>query len=297
MHAPPWSLVQYSRAGEAGVSVGALVDDKIVRTPPALGAGDLMSLLRRWADVEPLLRAWTPDADDVIPDAVLVAPLTYPSKILCAGANYYDHLAEMGITAPATPPEPFFFFKPPTTTVIGPGDAIPLPAGDTRIDWEAELTVVIADRCRDLSPGDVAAHIAGYLPANDISARSRLSRPDAVSEPFGFDWVGSKAQDGFCPTGPGLVPAWLVGDTTDLAVRLFVNGVLKQDSSTADMISPVADLVAAVSRMVTLEPGDLILTGTPAGVGLPRNEFLADGDEVVVEIDRVGRLVNPVVAS
>ncbi|QJY47735.1 fumarylacetoacetate hydrolase family protein [Pseudonocardia broussonetiae] len=297
MHAPPWSLVQYTRAGHTGVSVGALVDDKIVRTPPGLGDGDLMAVLRRWAEVAPLLRTWTPDSDDVVPDAVLAAPLTYPAKILCAGANYYAHLAEMGIAAPATPPEPFFFFKPPTTTVIGPGAAIPLPVGDTRIDWEAELGVVIADRCRDLSPEDVAGHIAGYLPANDISARSRLTRSDAVAAPFGFDWVGSKAQDGFCPLGPGLVPAWLVGDTADLAVRLLVNGVVKQDSSTADMISPVADLVAAVSRMVTLEPGDLVLTGTPAGVGLPREEFLAPGDEVVVEIDRVGRLVNPVVAS
>lgn len=297
MQAPQWSLVQYTHAGGAGISVGVLVDDKIVRTPPWLGDGDLMSVLRRWAEVAPLLRAWTPDADAVIPDDVLVAPLTYPSKILCAGANYYAHLAEMGIAAPATPPEPFFFFKPPTTTVVGPGAAIRLPAGDTRIDWEAELAVVIADRCRDVAPADVEAHVAGYLPANDISARARLSRPDAVAPPFGFDWVGSKAQDGFCPIGPGLVPAWLVGDTTDLAVRLSVNGVVKQDSSTADMISPVDDLISAVSRMVTLEPGDVILTGTPAGVGLPREEFLADGDEVVVEIDRVGRLVNPVVGS
>lgn len=297
MHAPPWSLVQYTRAGEAVVSVGALVDDKIVRAPSGLGDGDLMSVLRRWAEVEPLLRAWTPNADDVVPDALLVAPLTHPAKILCAGANYYGHLAEMGIAAPETPPEPFFFFKPPTTTVIGPGAAIPLPVGDTRVDWEAELGVVIADRCRDLGPGDVAAHVAGYLLANDISARSRLNRPDAVAPPFGFDWVGSKAQDGFCPIGPGLVPAWLVGDTTDLAVRLLVNGVVKQDSSTADMISPVVDLIAAVSRMVTLEPGDIVLTGTPAGVGLPRGEFLAHGDEVVVEIDRVGRLVNSVVSS
>lgn len=297
MQAPPWSLVQYRRASGADVSVGVLVDDKIVRAPAAIGGGDLMSVLRRWSKVEPLLRTWTPDADDVIPDAVLAAPLTYPAKVLCAGANYYGHLAEMGIEAPATPPEPFFFFKPPTTTVIGHGAAIPLPAGDTRVDWEAEVAVVIADRCSDLAPGDVADHVAGYLPANDISARARLDRTDAVAPPFGFDWVGSKAQDGFCPLGPGLVPAWLVGDTTDLGIRLLVNGVVKQDSSTSDMISPVAELVSAVSRFVTLEPGDVILTGTPAGVGVARHEFLAGGDEVVVEIDRVGRLVNTVVAS
>lgn len=297
MEAPPWSLVQYSRGDGDDVSVGALVGDKIVRMPAELGDGDLMSLLARWADVAPLLRAWSPDADAVVPDATLRAPLTYPAKVLCAGANYYGHLTEMGIAAPATPPEPFFFLKPPTTTVIGPGDAIRLPAGDTRIDWEAELAVVIGDRCRGLEPAEVRDHIAGYLPANDISARARLSRSDAVAEPFGFDWVGSKGQDGFCPIGPGLTPEWQVGDPQDLSIRLQVNGVVKQDSTTADMVSPVVDLVAAISAMVTLEPGDVVLTGTPAGVGLPRGEFLAAGDEVVVEIDRVGRLVNPVVGS
>lgn len=297
MEAPQWSLVQYGRGGDGAVSVGALIDDKIVRTPDGTGEGDLMALLRRWSDVAPLLRSWSPDADAVIPDATLRAPLTFPAKVLCAGANYYGHLAEMGISAPATPPEPFFFFKPPTTTVIGPGDAIPLPVGDTRIDWEAELAVVIADRCRDLTPAQVPDHVAGYLPANDISARARLSRADAVAEPFGFDWVGSKGQDGFCPIGPGLTPAWQVGDPQDLGIRLSVNGVVKQDSTTADMVSPLVDLVAAISAMVTLEPGDVVLTGTPAGVGLPRGEFLAAGDEVVVEIERVGRLVNRVVGS
>lgn len=297
MEAPQWSLVQYRRGDSDAVSVGALIGDKIVRPPEELGGGDLMSYLHRWTGVAAVLRAWTPDPDAVVPDATLLAPLTYPAKVLCAGANYYAHLAEMGISAPAAPPEPFFFVKPPTTTVIGPGVAIPLPAGDTRIDWEAELAVVIADRCRDLSPSEVMDHVAGYLPANDISARSRLHRADAVAEPFGFDWVGSKAQDGFCPLGPGLTPVWQVGDPQDLGIRLLVNGVVKQDSTTADMISPVVDLIAAVSAMVTLEPGDVVLTGTPAGVGLPRQEFLADGDEVVVEIDRVGRLANPVVGS
>lgn len=297
MEAPKWSLVQYVRAGAAEPVVGALVDDKVVRVPDAVTGLDMLALLARWSELEPVLRAWSPDVDDVVADAVLVAPLTYPPKVVCAGANYYAHLAEMGIAAPATPPEPFFFLKPPTTTVIGPGADVPLPAGDGRIDWEAELAVVIADRCRNIDAAQVAAHIAGYTAANDISARARLSRTDAVAEPFGFDWVGSKAQDGFCPLGPGITPAWLVGDPQDLRIRLTVNGAVKQDSSTRDMISPVADLVAAVSRFLTLEPGDVVLTGTPAGVGLPRGEFLAPGDEVVVEIERVGRLVNPVVQA
>ena len=154
---------------------------------------------------------------------------------------------------------------------------------------------MIADRCRDLTPEQVPDHVAGYVPANDISARARLTRTDAVAAPFGFDWVGSKAQDGFCPLGPGLVPEWLVGDPQDLRIQLTLNGVVKQDAHTSGMITPVVELVAAVSRFVTLEPGDVVLTGTPAGVGLPRGEFLAPGDVVVVvEIERVGRLVNPV---
>lgn len=297
MDAMEWALVQYVRGDDNEVSVGALVGDKIVQLPGDLSVGDLLSLVGRWKEVEPVLRAWSPADGEVVPDATLTAPLTYPSKVICAGANYYGHLQEMGIPRPPTPPEPFFFFKPPTTTVIGPGAAIPLPRGDRRVDWEAELGVVIADRCRDLEPGEVADHVAGFIAANDISARARLSRQDAVAPPFGFDWVGSKAQDGFCPLGPGLVPHWLVGDPQDLAITLTVNGVVKQDSTTADMISPVVELVSAVSRFVTLEPGDVVLTGTPAGVGLPREEFLAPGDEVVVEIERVGRLANPVVGS
>ncbi|WP_224404064.1 fumarylacetoacetate hydrolase family protein [Pseudonocardia sp. ICBG1034] len=297
MEPAEWSLVQYVLGDGTGAAVGVLTGDKIVEAPAELGGRDLLAVLARWREVEPVLRGWRPDAAAVVPDAVLVAPLTYSSKIVCAGANYYGHLTEMGIGRPETPPEPFFFFKPPTTTVIGPGAAIPLPTGDTRIDWEAELGVVIADRCKDLAPPEVFDHVAGYVAANDVSARARLSREDAVAPPFGFDWVGSKAQDGFLPMGPGVVPAWLVGDPQALRIGLSVNGVVKQDSTTADMVSPVADLVSAVSRFVTLEPGDVVLTGTPAGVGLPRGEFLAPGDEVVVEIERVGRLVNPVSGS
>lgn len=293
MEGPAWSLVQYAAAG-GSARLGAFVHDKVVAPPAELDGLDMMGLLARWHELRDVLRGWEPDVDAVVPEAALLAPLTYPAKILCAGANYYDHLSEMGIDRPASPPEPFFFFKPPTTTVIGPGATIRLPRGDRRIDWEGELGVVIADRCRDLTPGQVADHVAGYVAANDISARARLARTDAVAAPFGFDWVGSKAQDGFCPLGPGLVPEWLVGDPQDLGLRLTVNGAVKQDAHTSGMITPVVELVAAVSAFVTLEPGDVVLTGTPAGVGLPRGEFLTPGDEVVVEIERVGRLVNQV---
>jgi 2-keto-4-pentenoate hydratase/2-oxohepta-3-ene-1,7-dioic acid hydratase in catechol pathway len=296
MQSAEWALVQYRRGDGGAVRTGILADGKVLEAPGWLGDHPMLEVLRNWDDASRALRAWTPRGAAVVPDAALAAPLTYPAKIVCAGANYYSHAGEMGTARPDPAAEPFFFFKPPTTTVIGPGDPIPLPANDgAQVDWEAELGVVIGHRVRDVSPGAALDHVAGYVVANDVSARDRLARADAVAGPFAFDWVGSKAQDGFCPLGPGMVPAWLVPDPQALRLRLTVNGVTKQDQSTADMVVPVDRLVAAASRLVTLEPGDVILTGTPAGVGLAHGEFLAPGDEVAAEIEGIGALRNPVV--
>jgi 2-keto-4-pentenoate hydratase/2-oxohepta-3-ene-1,7-dioic acid hydratase in catechol pathway len=296
MRSAEWMLVQFRRAGTGTARTGVLAGGKVLEAPGSLGERPLLEVLRDWDGACDLLREWTPAEAAVIPDAVLAAPLTYPPKIVCAGANYYTHAAEMGTAQPDPAAEPFFFFKPPTTTVIGPDEPIPLPAdAGAQVDWEAELGVVIGHRVRDVEPGLALGHVAGYLVANDVSARDRLARDGAVAGPFAFDWVGSKAQDGFCPLGPGVVPAWLIPDPQALRLRLTVNGVTKQDQSTSDMVVPVDRLVAAASRLVTLEPGDVILTGTPAGVGLARGEFLAQGDEVVAEIEGIGTLRNPVV--
>lgn len=295
---PPWMLVQYRQGGggdDAAVT-GVLADGKVLEPPSVLRRTPLLEVLRDWDRRSAALREWSPDGAAVVPDATLIAPLTYPPKVMCAGANYYSHAAEMGTARPDPAAEPFFFLKPPTTTVIGPADPIPLPRRDgARVDWEAELAVVIARQVRDVDPAGALRHVAGYMVANDVSARDQLVREGAVAGPFAFDWVGAKAQDGFCPLGPGLVPAWLIPDPQALRVRLAVNGATKQDQSTADMVVPVSRLIAAASRLVTLEPGDVILTGTPAGVGLARGEFLAPGDEVVAEIEGVGALRNPVI--
>ena len=225
-----------------------------------------------------------------------MAPLAYPRKIICAGANYYAHLAEMGVPRPDPVGAPYFFLKPPTTTVIGPTDAIRLPDRDgRRIDWEAELGVIIGRTARNIGPEHVADHIAGYVVLNDVTSRDLLARTDAVAPPFGFDWTSAKGDDTFCPMGPGITPAWFVPDPQDVHIRLSVNGVVKQDSSTADMINPVFQVVSVASRLMTLEPGDVIATGCPAGVGAPRGDFLQPGDEVVVEIEGLGSLRNPVV--
>ncbi|MDX2546984.1 fumarylacetoacetate hydrolase family protein [Streptomyces sp. WI04-05B] len=297
MTLPDWSLVQYRDSATERPAVGILAGDDVYEGPADFAGLSLLDVLRHWDKWVPALLDWSPQQAAPVCGARLAAPLTYPGKVLCAGANYWDHIAEMGIERPTELGDPFFFLKPPTTTVTGPGDPVRLPAYEgARVDWEAELGVVIGRPGRDLTTGEALAHVAGYVAANDISARDRLTAKLPVASPFTYDWLGHKGQDGFCPIGPGLVPAWQIPDPQDLRIRLTVNGVVKQDSSTRQMMVPVAEVVAAASRLTSLEPGDLILTGTPAGCGLPRGEFLAAGDEVVVEIEHVGRLHNTVVA-
>ena len=291
-----WSLVTYRAA--AGDAVGLREPDGTVRALPQYTGRSLVDLLERWSTTAGELRAI--DVADLprAGDVRLEAPIRFPRKVVCAGANYFAHLAEMNVPRPDPVGAPYFFLKPPTTTVIGPDDPIVLPdRPDRRIDWEAELGIVIGQRARDLDERDVRAHIAGYTIVNDVSARERLGRTDAVAPPFGFDWTSAKAEDTFCPTGPGVTPAWFVDDPQDLRITLSVNGVVKQDSSTADMMNSAFAVVAAASRIMTLEPGDIVATGSPAGVGAPRGEFLQPGDDVVIEIGELGRLRNPVRAA
>jgi 2-keto-4-pentenoate hydratase/2-oxohepta-3-ene-1,7-dioic acid hydratase in catechol pathway len=291
-----WSLVTYRAAG--GGAVGLREPDGTVRALPQYAGRSLVDLLERWSTIADELRAI--DVADLprAGEVRLEAPIRFPRKVVCAGANYFAHLAEMNVPRPDPVGAPYFFLKPPTTTVIGPDDPIVLPdRPDRRIDWEAELGVVIGQRVRDLDERDVRAHIAGYTIVNDVSARERLGRTDAVAPPFGFDWTSAKAEDTFCPTGPGVTPAWFVDDPQDLRITLSLNGVVKQDSSTADMMNSAFAVVAAASRIMTLEPGDIVATGSPAGVGAPRGEFLQPGDDVVIEIGELGRLRNPVRAA
>ncbi|MDH6590030.1 2-keto-4-pentenoate hydratase/2-oxohepta-3-ene-1,7-dioic acid hydratase in catechol pathway [Streptomyces sp. SAI-133] len=298
MKLPDWSLVQYRVDDSEKVAVGVSTDGLVVQGPPETAGLTLTEVLDRWDSLAPLLREWAPSTSEAVAGARLAPPLTYPGKVLCAGANYWDHIEEMGIERPAELGDPFFFLKPPTTTVTGPGDPVPLPGyPGARVDWEAELAVVIGRAGRNLAPEHALDHVAGYLVANDISARDRLTSALPVAEPFTYDWLGHKGQDGFCPLGPGMVPVWQIPDPQDLRIRLSVNGVVKQNSSTAQMMVPVRQVIAAASRLTRLEPGDVILTGTPAGCGVPRGEFLAAGDVVVVEIERIGRLENEVVTA
>jgi len=293
MRKPPWSLVQY--LDEAGNPTAGIESDGAVYRAPSDWPTTVSTLLDQWATYAPALQSLDLSTLTEEPNAHLVAPITFPRKVICAGANYFDHAEEMGTARPNPDGVPFFFLKPPTTTVVGPLAAIELPSGvDAGLDWEIELGVVIADRCKGVSPDEARSHIAGYVIANDISARGLFPRADAVFPAFGWDWYSHKALDGFCPLGPGIVPAWLVENPADLRMTLSVNGVVKQDSGTRNLVVGIEELVAAASRFVTLEPGDVILTGTPAGVGMPRKDFLKSGDVMVAEIDGLGRLENRV---
>jgi 2-keto-4-pentenoate hydratase/2-oxohepta-3-ene-1,7-dioic acid hydratase in catechol pathway len=289
----PWSLATYRCNG--GTYAGALLaDGTIVASDELHGYRGLIDALADWDAVEARLKGWSPDAARRVEGATLTAPLLYPGKLLCAGANYHAHITEMGLDG-STSFEPYLFVVPATNTVIGHGESIRISASaDARVDWEAELAVVIGRGGRNISQRDAQHHVAGYTILNDVSARGPHRRPDPLAAPFEWDWLSSKGRDTFNPMGPGLVPAWEVDDPHDLRIRLWINGDLKQDASTSDMIANVWELVAYASALVTLAPGDVIATGSPPGVGLPRGEFLSVGDRVTIEIAKLGCLVNSV---
>jgi len=214
-------------------------------------------------------------------------PIGRPGKIVCIGLNYRDHAAEAEMELPE---RPLLFAKWPNT-LIGQGAPIRLPRQSAEVDYEAEPAVVIGRPASHISVADALDVVEGYLCLNDVSARD-LQFADG-------QWTRGKSLDSFCPVGPVLVPASEVPDPQRLRVRCILNGEVVQDATTADMIFSVAELIAYISDGIALEPGDLIATGTPPGVGFVRTPpvFLAHGDEVTVEIDGIGTLTNPVTAG
>jgi len=215
-----------------------------------------------------------------------VLPIERPGKIVCVGLNYRDHAEEQGVELPS---EPLLFAKWPTS-LIGPGEPIVVPPIVTKCDYEAELGVVIGERVKAVSKENALEAVQGYLCANDVSARD-LQFSDG-------QWTRGKSPDTFCPVGP-MVSRDEITDPHDLTIRAIVSGELLQDSTTANLIFGVDEVISYVSQTTTLEPGDLILTGTPAGVGVFRDpqRLLRPGDEVTIEIERIGSLTNPVVAG
>lgn len=206
-------------------------------------------------------------------DVRLLAPML-ASKVICIGKNYAAHIAEMGGQAPA---DPVMFLKP-NTAIIGPNVPIQLPPSSAEVHYEGELAVVIGRPCKDVPAAQAGQNILGYTIANDVSARDQ-QRSDG-------QWTRAKGHDTFCPVGP-----WIVTDVdpTDLAIRTEVNGEVKQDGRTSLMIHDIGAIVEWISAVMTLLPGDLILTGTPAGVGP-----IVDGDTVAITVEGIGTLANPV---
>lgn len=226
----------------------------------------------------------------------MLAPILRPPKILALAGNYAEHVRESGWEMPdKTRVTPRLFLKP-ATAVIGPGAPIVCPRLSREVDYELELGAVISTRGRYIEVGQALHHVAGYTLFNDVSARS-LTIAEGRTQREGdwfYDWLAGKWFDTFAAMGPFLVTSDEVGDPQKLAMRLKVNGETRQDATTGLMVFTVAELVAFISQIVTLEPGDVIATGTPSGVGKARGLFLKPGDVVEGYIERVGTLSNPV---
>jgi 2-keto-4-pentenoate hydratase/2-oxohepta-3-ene-1,7-dioic acid hydratase in catechol pathway len=213
----------------------------------------------------------------------LLAPIPRPARnIFCMGRNYAEHAQERGADVPE---RPVFFTKPPTT-VIGPGATIIHHSCTAQLDYEAELAVVIGKGGRDIPRAEALSHVFGYMNLNDVTARD-LQKAH-------LQWFKGKSLDTFCPTGPALVTVDEISDPQRLSIQLMVNGRIRQSSTTAQMIFDVATLIEVLSLGMTLEPGDILATGTPSGVGAATGEFLKPGDVVEVEVEGLGRLVNMV---
>jgi 2-keto-4-pentenoate hydratase/2-oxohepta-3-ene-1,7-dioic acid hydratase in catechol pathway len=229
----------------------------------------------------------------------LLAPIPRPPKLIAVAANYQAHIVEGGLV-PVDKAHivPKLFLKP-STSVLAPDTALQLPAVSSAVDWELELGVVIGARCRDVAIEDALDQVFGYTIVNDVSAR-RMDWGLADRQPSNwdsfFDWLTGKWVDGFAPMGPWIVTRDEIADPNGLALRLDVNDVERQSATTGEMIFDVAELIAFASRIMTLEPGDVIATGTPAGVGATTEDYLAGGDVMVGWIEGVGTLRTPVVA-
>lgn len=232
----------------------------------------------------------------------LLAPIPRPGKIIALAGNYSKHIKEANLSRgfklglsdsprATTVPRPFIM---PSTAVANPGDEIPWPVYSETIDYELELAVVIGKKAKCIDGGDAGDFIAGYTIVNDVSARSVTFSAGRKERPWDdfYDWLNGKWADGFCPMGPYVLTADEIEDVQNLDMKLKVNGEVRQDAGTSQMIYPVADIVSFVSHIMTLEPGDIIATGTPSGVAMATGNFLKAGDKIEASIEKLGTLAN-----
>jgi 2-keto-4-pentenoate hydratase/2-oxohepta-3-ene-1,7-dioic acid hydratase in catechol pathway len=296
---------QSSEGPRAGLVVGEEVFDAAKLTSKAAYA-TVIGILADWKAAEGGLKKAAAGAAksrgkrQPLAKTKLLAPVRFPSAIYCAGANYADHAAEMAARENRPPPpDPHtqglkaWHFLKASRAITDPGATVKISGYAKQMDWEVELAAVIGRVAKDVPQGKALGYVAGYTVANDLSARDRGRRanvPDA--SPFKHDWTKHKTFEGSCPLGPWMVPTSDIGDPQKLGLKLWVNGVLKQDSNTSDMIFTLAEQIEQLSAGMTLYPGDLILTGTPAGVGAGRGEFLKAGDVVKLWVEKIGEISN-----
>jgi 2-keto-4-pentenoate hydratase/2-oxohepta-3-ene-1,7-dioic acid hydratase in catechol pathway len=280
--------------------VGETVYDIAELTADARYAS-VLDVLEDWDNSHPAIEASIDSprcAGHPISTVRLHAPVSRPGSIYCVGANYRDHAEEMRVAASrAVQPDPrsmglkpFFFIKS-SHSVADPGVSVSSTEYTQKLDWEVELVVVIGRKARNLHVDDALGCVAGYTVGNDLSARDLSTRQQVPTESlFRADWLRHKSFDNSAPMGPWMTPAAYIADPSNLQMQLSVNGVIKQDSNTSAMIYSAAEQIAHLSSGITLYPGDLIMTGTPAGVGAGRNEFLHAGDSVTMTIAEIGQL-------
>jgi 2-keto-4-pentenoate hydratase/2-oxohepta-3-ene-1,7-dioic acid hydratase in catechol pathway len=282
-----------------GVAEAAvLTDGRVVELSalPGASADGPISVRGVLTDVERWTDTVTVVLDGDLPwrdarEVTFLPPVTDPSAIYCAGANYFDHLAEMGAgEVEKKDLSPFHFLTAPSA-MVGHRATVRRPPGCVRLDWEIELAAVIGRRAWQVDVEDALDHVAGYTISNDVSARDYLDRRNPA---LGIDWLRHKSFATLLPIGPAVVPARFVGDPTELPLRLAVNGGTMQDSTTARMVFSLAEQIAALSQVTALLPGDILLTGTPAGTAAAHGRYLQPGDVMTAEIAGLGTLENTV---
>jgi 2-keto-4-pentenoate hydratase/2-oxohepta-3-ene-1,7-dioic acid hydratase in catechol pathway len=299
-------LVTYSR--DNSVSCAILTDAGLIDIPRAWNDSNpprsVKEILKRGRDCLSKLAELAKSTRDAVPlDTVrLLAPIPRPGKIIALAGNYSEHIKEAGISrgfqlglsdSPrnSTVPRPFIM---PATAVTGPDTEIPWPVYSETIDYELELGVVIGRHAKHIAPQDALDFLAGYTIVNDVSARSVTFVKNRTKRPWDefYDWLNGKWADGFCPMGPYLLTADEIDDVQNLDMKLTVNGQVRQNANTSQMIYNVADIVSFLSHIMTLEAGDIIATGTPSGVAMATGNFLKAGDRIDASIEKLGILSN-----
>jgi len=305
-----------SREGNDGPRPGLVVGDAVLDlasagevkgSMPFDAPLDVISLIRNFSDLRGPLRELTKSSiGRAMPEkalhrlesVMLTAPVERPGKLICLAGNYRAHIAESGFVAPEqTDVITQQLFLKPSTCITGDGEDIVIDRNNITVGWETELAVVIGKRGKNIGERDAYGHVFGYMILNDVSERglnSRVANRRKRELDTFFDWLAGKWFDTFAPSGPWIVTSDEIGDPHNLEIRLTINGQLRQQGNTRDMIFGVPQQIAYASSIMTLEPGDIISTGTPAGAGIGGETSLHDGDELVCEIEKIGKLKSKV---